>query len=160
MPAFGFNAPRVLTPPHIIIGSLPWLRAHPPGGAVSPPVMFPGGNPGGPIMMGPVNFGGGGVTMAPGAFTGAGFGGFGQANCPSMEQLMGITDVNDPCQLPAAGLPLPTSTAAMVGPVTAGASPFSSTSPTGLVGSSLPSWLLPVGIGVVVLFFLAGAMKR
>lgn len=34
--------------------------------------------------------------------------GMGDAQCPSLEQLQGITDSNDPCQNPIAGLPIST----------------------------------------------------
>jgi len=88
--------------------------------------------------------------------------GLGQgAPCPSLEQLMGITDPNDPCQ----GLPLtsgvsPALQAAVTPLAVAGApNPFSNTSPSGMVSSSLPAWFVPLALGLGVVLVI-GAMNR
>lgn len=92
--------------------------------------------------------------------------GFGQgAPCPSTQQLMGITDMTDPCQNPVAGLPIgsgvsPALQAAVTPLAVAGApNPFSNTSPSGMVSSSLPAWFVPLALGLGVVLVI-GAMNR
>ena len=79
-----------------------------------------------------------------------GFGrGMGQANCPSTEQLMGITDCSDPCQAPYGGCAAsqPGIPALPVSAVGAGANPLDIGNtgipllPTLSSSNSLSAWL-------------------
>jgi hypothetical protein len=94
-----------------------------------------------------------------------GFGSLGQANCPSTEQLMGITDCTDPCQA---------SSSACAGAPGLPALPVTSTSAQSVISSILSSPLLTPGtsisttslssalpwlLGGAVLIVLVGAMS-
>lgn len=59
--------------------------------------------------------------------------GLGQAGCPSMEQLEGIADSNDPCQNPVASLPVGQSSTTLS---TIGISPSGALVPTTALPSS------------------------
>ena len=80
------------------------------------------------------------------------------ASCPSFQQLLGISDASDPCQASSAiALTSSCYPADFTGPLPAGASYCSTPvgAPAPLVVSSLPSWAIPAGIGVLVFSVLA-----
>lgn len=89
--------------------------------------------------------------------------GMGQAPCPSMQQLQGIADINDPCQNPSSGPMIPPGqTAAVSQPQWSSivsnlfSAPGVPSSAGGVTtpGINLPSWVMPVGVGLTALVVL------
>lgn len=90
------------------------------------------------------------------------------ANCPSLEQLLGITDAADPCQNPAASLPLGSaagsytlqSGALATAEAAAGQSTYGmvqAVSPGIQIGSTvIPYWLLGIGAVAILLLTMGG----
>jgi hypothetical protein len=91
--------------------------------------------------------------------------GMGQANCPSLEQLMGITDPSDPCQSGGAAT---SAQAVMTGPTPTASeiSPYATVTGS-LSSNSLSTWfqanqttVLMIGGGLFVLALISGMGKR
>ena len=85
----------------------------------------------------------------------------GAANCPSDEQLMGISDPNDPCQNPVAALPVGGMSPSDLNILSAGLTPTTAST------NSLTAWLqanqqtvLLVGAGLFGVALLSGMGRR
>lgn len=91
--------------------------------------------------------------------------GLGAANCPSVEQMQGIDDVNDPCQV-AAGVTASGMT--IVPPAIMNPTPAvlaATMTPSGLIvpGAAAPSNMntyLLVGAGALALLLIVGGRRR
>jgi hypothetical protein len=95
------------------------------------------------------------IQMAPRNMLGRHQRGMGEANCPSLEQLQGISDSSDPCQNPIAALPIALATQLPVMSIP-------QQTPAPVVGSDQwiqqnSGWLIGAG---VALFVVAMVTKR
>jgi hypothetical protein len=95
--------------------------------------------------------------------------GMGQAPCPSMQQLQGIADINDPCQNPSAGPMLPPGTTAAVTQPQWSSIVSNLFTPPGVpssaggttpVSAGIPGWAIAAGVGLLAIVLIGGGGRR